>query len=183
MIRFGARNFGLAMIGVGALALSGCDQLGNPVDAITGQTATPDEFEVIARKPLRMPSSVNLNKLPEPRLGAPSPLEPNPNADAAQALFGVGGVGGAGSTSSSEAALVGAARSAADGRTVTDAEIAAAQQSDRFEAPTLSELLFDDDDAVPEDALDANAEARRLQTEGRTTAPVNPNAVDKEEEE
>lgn len=181
MIKFGARNFGLAMVGACVLAVSGCGQLGNPIDAITGNTASPDEFEVIARKPLRMPSGVNLSKLPEPRLGAPSPLEPNPNADAAQALFGAGSAGGAGTTSSSEAALVGAAQQAADGRTVSEAEIAAAQRSDTYEAPTLSELLFGDENAPPEDALDADAEARRLQTEGRTSAPVNPNPVPAEE--
>lgn len=182
MIKLDARNFGLTMLGAGMLALSGCDQIGNPIDAITGESTAPDEFEVIARKPLRMPSSINLDKLPEPRLGIPSPLEPNPNADAAQALFGNGGVGGAGATSSSEAALVGAARSAADGRVVSAEDIAAAQQSDKFEAPAVSELLFGDGDEGVADALDANAEARRLQTEGRTSAPVNPNVVDKEEE-
>lgn len=181
MIKFGARNFGLAMLGAGVLALSGCDQIGSPIDAIAGSTVTPDEFEVIARKPLRMPSSVNLSKLPEPRLGAPSPLEPNPNADAVQALFGTGGTGGAGGTSTSEAALVGAAQASADGRVVTDAEIAAAKQSDRYEARSLSEVLFGDSDTVVEDALDPDVEARRLQTEGRSSAPVNPNPVQEEE--
>lgn len=181
MIKFGARKFGLAMLGAGVLSLAGCDQIGNPIDAISGNTATPDEFEVIARKPLRMPSSVNLDKLPEPRLGAPSPLEPNPNADAVQALFGTGGTGGAGATSTSEAALVGAAQAAADGRVVTDTEIAAAQVKTSDDVPTLLELITGDDDDTPEDALNADAEARRLQAEGRSSAPVNPNVIEKEE--
>ncbi|MEM7059921.1 MAG: DUF3035 domain-containing protein [Pseudomonadota bacterium] len=179
MINLCGRNFGLAIACCGMLAVTGCSKIGNPIDAIAGNTAAPDEFQVIARKPLRMPSSVRLQDLPEPRLGEPSPLDPDPNADAARALLGAGSAGGTSVTSSSEAALVGAVRASADNRIVTDDDIAA-KEDDSDELPSIFALTGLDGEPV-KDALDPDAEARRLQTEGISPAPVNPNPESEED--
>ncbi|MEM9140859.1 MAG: DUF3035 domain-containing protein, partial [Pseudomonadota bacterium] len=116
-----------AALAVGLGALAGCDQIGSPLDAITGQVKAPDEFEVLPSKPLRMPSSIT--QLPEPRLGdARAPVDPNPNADARQALLGAGQTSG-GTVSASEDALLGAANveaNRADIRTALPADVAAA---------------------------------------------------------
>lgn len=167
-----ARAFRVGMAALALGALAGCDQIGNPLDAISGRIKPPDEFEVLPNKPLRMPSSIA--QLPEPRLGERSPLEPNPNADARRALLG--GVPTAGSSvSASEAALLGAANTEAnkpDIRTALPEDVAAAEAG-QGGVPTLAELVGLDGDPV-KDALDPDEEARRLQAEGIAPAPVNP---------
>ncbi len=64
------------------LALSAC---GNPLEALGAKIPPPDEFQVIATKPLVMPATA---ALPDPRPGAPSPLDPDPHREAVQALLG-----------------------------------------------------------------------------------------------
>ena len=74
-------------LGVALIAgMAGCETIGNPIDVINGDRPTPDEFQVLARKPLKMPGTLDL---PEPRLGEVSPLEPDPTTDAVVALLGV----------------------------------------------------------------------------------------------
>jgi hypothetical protein len=163
------------------LALVGCDRIGNPLVALGTKPPAPDEFQVISRAPLRMPTSVNL---PEPRLGEPSPLEPNPNRDAVVALLGTEAAPRAGGSSVGEHALLSAADVAASNPEIrqTLAAEADAGTGEPYEPPSIFELIG----AVeppPEDAIDAAAEARRLQTEGVAAAPVDPSAMPAIEEE
>ena len=67
------------------LALSACGTIGSPLEALGARIPPPDEFRVIARKPLEMPATATL---PVPRPGAPSPLDPDPHRDSLQALMG-----------------------------------------------------------------------------------------------
>ncbi|HUF57624.1 MAG TPA: DUF3035 domain-containing protein, partial [Thermohalobaculum sp.] len=71
-------------IAAGALT-AGCDRIGSPLQALGQGIPPPDEFAVIKRRPLQMPPGLGL---PEPRPGAPSPLDPQPRAEAALALLG-----------------------------------------------------------------------------------------------
>ncbi len=157
------------LLGVGA-----CDTIGNPLEALSGARSSPDEFQVLARKPLRMPGSLELS---EPRPGEPSPLEPDPETDAVIALLGApvaqgvtGAPGGAG-----EQALLGAAQAASN-----NTEIRALLEQDRqapaegpYEPPSIIEL-FSDKEKLPEDAIDPAVEAQRLQSEGVAAAPIDP---------
>ncbi|MEM1300749.1 MAG: DUF3035 domain-containing protein, partial [Pseudomonadota bacterium] len=61
------------------IGVSGCETIGSPFDALSTKKRAPDEFQVLARKPLKMPGTLDL---PEPRLGEVSPLEPDPTTDA-----------------------------------------------------------------------------------------------------
>ena len=93
------------MLVVGSTVAS-CDAIGNPLEAIGGSRSSPDEFAVLSRKPLQMPSSVGL---PEPRLGETSALEPDPSADAVAALLGTSTPRPSAPASAGEAALLSAA--------------------------------------------------------------------------
>ena len=55
------------VVAVAALvALAGCEKVGNPFVVLSSKPPAPDEFQVIARKPLVMPPT---DALPEPRPG------------------------------------------------------------------------------------------------------------------
>jgi Protein of unknown function (DUF3035) len=169
------------MAALALVALVGCDRIGNPFVVLGSKPPAPDEFQVLARKPLRMPASV---ALPEPRPGTPSPLEPDPNRDAVVALLGRDaappGAGpntgpGAG-TSRGEQALLSAADVAAGNpeiRGTLAEERDGTGRNEPYEPPSIFELLGAYE-APPEDVIDAGEEARRLQREGVAAAPIDP---------
>lgn len=156
---------------VALLALSGCDSVGNPFEVLAAKRPAPDEFQVIARAPLRMPVSA---ALPEPQLGSPSPLDPAPQRQAMAALLGQPSQT-SGQQSAGERALLAAADA-----TATDPEIRSTLEADHrnrdnaYEAPYIWELFGFKDDIRREDMIDPRIEARRLQGEGVATAPVDP---------
>ncbi|MEO1491704.1 MAG: DUF3035 domain-containing protein [Pseudomonadota bacterium] len=168
------RLFSKAAIAVSLLSLAACDTLGNPFEVLGRKAPAPDEFQVVSRKPLVMPNSV---ALPEPRLGERSPLEPNPSSDAIAALLGTPTISTVPAGSAGEAALLAAANAGAtdgDIRTKVEADRSNADANKPYEPPTVFELLGSDSDQEFPDALDADAEARRLQTQGVAAAPINP---------
>lgn len=166
---------GLILAGVGLSLMGGCSQFGNPMDVIQGKVKTPDEFEVVARKPLKMPRTLNL---PVPRLGEASPLEPTPRADAASALLGTAPAGTTpGRVSQGEAALLEAANARASDpaiRRVLEEDKTRVDDTQPYQSPSLFSLIGEEDEPI-EDPLDPAAEARRLQAEGISNAPVDPN--------
>ncbi len=167
------------------LALPACGTFGNPFEAF-GKIPPPDEFQVIARKPLVMPATATL---PEPRPGAPSPLDPDPHRDALQALLGTSGspVVSTIAPSAGEQVLLTSANAA-----VASSEIRVQLEEDKiqeeakkpYQAPSLGELLTGKKSEKLDEAelLDPVAESQRLQREGRVT-PVDPNAAPEVEEE
>lgn len=166
---------GAAVAAMALAALGGCDRIGSPLQALTSKPPAPDEFQVIARRPLVMPATVSL---PEPRPGARSPLEPDPNRDAVVALLGTDTRAAGAGASAGEQALLSAANA-----TSSDPTIRAALASDSagdanapYEPPTIWELFGGGGSEKPADALDAAAEARRLQSQGIAAAPVDPDA-------
>jgi hypothetical protein len=175
-------KLGATASAIALLALAGCDRVGNPFDVLAVKRPAPDEFQVITREPLRMPASVSL---PEPRPGAPSPLDPNPGRDAAVALLGAPARPVVATPGSGEQALLAAADAAASDpeiRTILAAEREAG--SGEYEPPTIWELFgaSSGPDVDPAEIIDAAAEARRLQTEGVAAAPIDPNDIPEGEE-
>ena len=162
-----------AIVALIAGTVSACDTFGNPAELFSGRPA-PDEFSVIARAPLRMPGT---RALPAPQLGAPSPLEPQPQQDAIRALLGAGAPSVGGSASAGEQELLAAANAAA-----ANPEIRAQLEIDRteedagpYEPPSLLDLISSDGSSVDQaELLEPNDEARRLQSEGVASAPINP---------
>ena len=163
---------GLVVIGLSVL--SGCDTIGNPLDAFTGKPKPPDEFQVLARKPLRMPATLDL---PEPRLGEPSPLEPDPKSDAVVALLGVPEIGpdGTAATAGEQALLDAATAGVATGadRDRLDAQIQEFEENQPYQPPFLLDVL--EGKETVRDVIIPAPEARRIQSEGIAPAPIDPN--------
>lgn len=162
----------VAVAAVALLALSACDTIGNPFEVLAAKRPAPDEFQVISRAPLRMPVSATL---PEPRLGSASPLDPAPQRQAMAALMGQPVQSISGQQSAGEQALLAAANVSS-----SDPEIRSSLESDRrdrgesYEAPYFWELFGSKDGIRREDMIDPRIEARRLQSEGVASAPVDP---------
>lgn len=174
--RWGRSRVGQVAAAAVLLALPGCDSIGNPFVVLGSKPPAPDEFQVLARKPLRMPPSA---ALPEPRPGEPSPLEPDPNRDAVVALLGtdVGPPPPSGpGRSQGEAALLSAADASASNTEIRQTLALESQEgysNEPYEPPSIFEL-FGVYEAPPEDVIDAAAESRRLQSEGVAAAPIDP---------
>lgn len=143
---------------LGALLCAGCagfnvrEELG-----IVGQG--PDEFTVVKKKPLEMPT--DMSALPEPEPGAPSLVDPTPERDAQIALTGHA-QDVAASGSSSEASLLQAA-----GAGAADPEIRKKLKEDEESVETrlLDSIL---PSSREEDrTLDPEEEAARLAEEAR----------------
>ena len=161
---------------------AGCGGFGNPFESV-GNLPPPDEFAVIKRRPLEMPPALGL---PEPRPGAPSPLDPTPERDAAVALLGADARPAASrQMTASEAALLQSANAASASNDVR-VELALDEQSGRtnepYEPPSVFELFGAESAADSKERLEPQAEARRLQESG-VSAPSDPFAVPEEEGE
>ncbi len=186
MIKRAVRIAGPAGLTAMLLALSACGSIGNPLEALGAKIPPPDEFQVIARKPLEMPAAATL---PEPRPGAPSPLDPDPHRDALQALFGTSGspVVSTIEPGAAEQVLLSSANAAA-----ASSEIRVQLEEERiqeaaakpYQPPSLGELLSGrkSEKLDESELLDPVAESQRLQHEGYVT-PVDPNATAEVEEE
>lgn len=178
------RATGCAAAMVALATLAGCDRVGNPLEAIGAKIPPPDEFQVIASKPLQMPADANL---PEPTPGAPSPLEHDPHADARAALLGVTGstVEPTAAPSAGEEVLLSSANAASasgDIRVQLDEEKRQAEANKPYEPPSVLELLsISKKEKLDEsELLDPQVEAERLQQAG-TATPVDPNPVIEDE--
>lgn len=168
-------------IGITALLLTAvaCDRVGNPLEAITGEIPPPDEFRVMTHKPLVMPAS---GALPEPRPGAASPLDADPNRDAQLALLGTSDNTAVSTTapSSGEQVLLesaNAASASSEIRVQLEQEKIDAEVNKPYQAPSLFGWFGTKGEKIDESTLlDPAVEARRLQGEGKVT-PVDPNAT------
>jgi hypothetical protein len=179
MIRRAIRNAGPIGAVAMLLALPACDRIGNPLDVIRGDIPAPDEFQVLAHKPLEMPATADL---PEPRPGAASPLDPDPHRDAQLALLGSRGsvVVSSAAPGAGEQVLLSSANAAS-----ASSEIRVQIEQDKireeankpYKPPSLFSLLSSKNVEELDETtlLDPAVEARRLQAEGNPT-PVDPNA-------
>jgi hypothetical protein len=179
MVNRAVRRAAGAGLAAALLALAGCGSIGNPLKAIGGSIEAPDEFQVIARKPLQMPASA---ELPEPRPGAPSPLDPDPHRDAIAALLGASAAPtAAAGPSAGEQVLLSSANAAAassDIRVQLEQDKVAAEAKKPYQPPSLGALLGGGEKEKVDEAemLDPVAESQRLQQEGYRT-PSDPEAV------
>lgn len=157
--------FWRAAVAVGLVAgLTACGSDGLDVRALAGfDERGPDEFTVVKKRPLQMPS--DMSALPTPRPGAPSLVDPTPTETAASVL-----TGGNASNATATAATASAGESsflAAAGASQADPEIRQALEAEGAdrEVRLLDGLLGSDEpDTAP---LDADAEVDRLVEEAR----------------
>jgi hypothetical protein len=131
----------------------------------------PDEFLVVSRRPLEAPPVPGA--LPRPQLGAPSRVEPNPEADAQAALLGDTAAAAQDGPSRSEEALL-AATGANAVEPIDRSQIPeAAPASERvYGLDSFFGIEIDQNPGGDEDALASREEAERLRREGlRTPTP------------
>ncbi|MEL6267784.1 MAG: DUF3035 domain-containing protein [Pseudomonadota bacterium] len=176
---------------IAAVAMAGCSQFGDPLEAIGARPPAPDEFMVVERDPLVVPPQVQGGgdvALPRPAPGTPSPRNPDPRAEAAEALLGGAPAGAVSQPSPGESALVSVATAEADPevRQALEAQAAAAAEAEAnapYEPPTIFELFGGDpgDETDPETLVDPVAESQRLQRQG-VRAPTDPEATAAPEE-
>ncbi len=174
-----ARGTAWAGMAVLLLATASCGNVRHPFQGVVGAIPSPDEFQVISREPLQMPDS---SELPEPRPGAPSPLDPDPQRDAVQALLGAAGapVETATAPSVGEQVLLSSANAAAvsnDIRVQLEEDKIASDAKKPYTPRSLGDLLGGGDKEKIDEAevLDPIAESQRLQREGVHT-PSDPQA-------
>lgn len=163
---------GAGLIATTALA-AGCDRVGNPFEALGRQAPPPDEFAVMERKPLIMPPSLGL---PEPRPGAPSPLDPDPNRDAAVALLGSDVRPVSREVTAGEVALLESADAAAASNDIrVQLTLDDRKDNQPYEPPSIFEVLGMSDPSPTDDTerLQPVTESQRLQREG-IAAPNDP---------
>lgn len=177
------------LTGAALLALAGCSQIGDPLEALGARPPAPDEFKIVTRAPLVVPRSVEGQQaaaLPRPDPGRPTPLEPDPTRAAAVALLGpTAVVGEAAAPSRGERVLLDAATQGAqaDIRETLTEETAARNAEDAnapYDPPSVAELLgiggSDPDAPDPDTLVDPVAESQRLQRSG-IPAPADPTAI------
>lgn len=151
-----------AVLLVSALALAGCE-VGSNRRSLGIDPPPPDEFLVIAGKPLEMPA--DFETLPTPRLGAADPNAPQPQRAAAAALYGDAAADAALAPSAGESALIAGAGAAEPGIR----ETLAAEKPEPQRRYGLSSILGTRIEQDPEAAgqrITAEAEAERLRGQG-----------------
>jgi hypothetical protein len=156
------RRFGrIALCACVVLAVAGCGGRGALRSTFGITLEQPDPFNVLPRKPLRIPP--NFQDLPLPRPGAPSPLDPQPVAEAQLALRHVGQAAGA--PSAGELALLGAV-GAEDAQPGIRQDLALEAGSTDPAYGLDSILGWAVPDGSAEQVLDQRAEAARIDAAG-----------------
>ena len=130
----------------------------------------PDEFMVISRAPLSMPS--DLGALPPPQPGAPSLVEPDPQGDARAALAGAGAATVTTPASPAEQALVARAGPSDPMIRATlreEADTGAGER--RFGLDSFLGFKIQQNPGAEAETLNAREESERLRSTG-VAAPV-----------
>lgn len=166
------------------LALAGCEvnsRGGGTTRQQLGLAAPPpDEFLVVSRRPLQRPP--DMTALPAPDLGAPSRVEPDPQADARAALTGGAMRRDAAATapSAGEAALLRAAGADQAEPDVRERIVAETPEPERrYGLDSILGYEIVQDPAREADRLQGAEEVERLRAEG-LPAPALPPQADAE---
>lgn len=176
-----ARAGRVCRIALGAcvvLAVAGCGGRSALRSSFGITLEQPDAFNVLPRKPLRIPP--NFSDLPPPNPGAPSPLDPTPVAEAQSALNSVGQ--SAGAPSVGELALLGAAGAEGAQPDIRQAlEQEAGPQESGYGLTSLFGWKVPDGSA--EQILDQREEAARIDAAGGDAPNAPPRAEDVKDNE
>ncbi|WP_155888437.1 DUF3035 domain-containing protein [Inquilinus limosus] len=163
----------LAGLVVATLAVAGCEGSNRTVQEMIGyDRSVPDEFAVMPRAPLAMPTS--FDELPPPTPGAPRPQETQPREQAEAILFGQGqqvtrsdASAAAGPGAASILAKAGQAEPGI--RTTVDTETAQRAES---EDGLVDRLMFWNSKPLPGTVVDPYKESARLNTNAEEGKPL-----------
>lgn len=159
----------MALVIGAAATVAACSTSRREVGAILGMGNTsPNPFNVYPRGRLALPE--DLESLPAPRPGEPSPLEPTPQRDAQAALGNSGAAPAGAAASAGEAALLanaGAAEARPDIREALEQDDAALRRERKYGFTTF--FGYKVPDGSEEDQLEAREERKRLLPLGAVT--------------
>lgn len=148
--------------------LTGCDSVKSKLGL---DRHSPDEFSVMQRAPLEIPS--DLTKLPVPQPGLPRPQDVTAKQQAAQVVLGnAAGTPLSEMVSSSEKALLSKTNATASSPDIRRqlAEEASQEKSDK--RPVIKRLLSIGDGSPSAVVVDAEAEAKRIRDAKAAGKPV-----------
>lgn len=158
-------QFVVSLVAVGVL-VSGCDTLKEQV----GLTRhTPDEFAVMQRAPLEMPT--DMSSLPVPRPGAPRPQEVAAKDAAQQVLLGAPQTG-ASQQSSTESSLLQKAGVSGSTSQIREQLALDAKVQKEDNRSVIKRILGTEDDEGPAHVVDPAAELKRIQDAKKAGQPV-----------
>jgi hypothetical protein len=163
----------LAGLVVATLSVAGCGGSQTVQEMIGYDRSTPDEFAVMPRAPLAMPSS--LDELPPPTPGAPRPQEAQPREQAEAILFGQGqkvtraAAAPAAVGPGASAILAQAGQAQPDIRGAVDQETAQRAENDEG---FVDRLMFWNSKPLPGTVVDPYKESARLNTNAETGKPL-----------
>ncbi|WP_395672340.1 DUF3035 domain-containing protein [Inquilinus sp.] len=163
----------LAGLVVATLTVAGCGGSQTVQEMIGYDRSTPDEFAVMPRAPLAMPTS--LDELPPPTPGAPRPQEAQPREQAEAILFGQGqkvtraAAAPAAVGPGASAILAQAGQAQPDIRGAVDQETAQRAESDEG---FVDRLMFWNSKPLPGTVVDPYKESARLNTNAEAGKPL-----------
>ncbi|MBW8724619.1 MAG: DUF3035 domain-containing protein [Inquilinus limosus] len=163
----------LAGLVVATLSVAGCGGSQTVQEMIGYDRSTPDEFAVMPRAPLAMPTS--LDELPPPTPGAPRPQEAQPREQAEAILFGQGqkvtraAAAPAAVGPGASAILAQAGQAQPDIRGAVDQETAQRAENDEG---FVDRLMFWNSKPLPGTVVDPYKESARLNTNAETGKPL-----------
>lgn len=130
---------------------------------------TPDEFAVMKRAPLEIPS--DMTDLPKPRPGAQRPQEVAAKSQAQQVVLGTNASGSDQKSGAEQSLLTkaGAAQASPKIRSVVDRESA---ENSKDHRPVVKRLLNIGSDESAATVVDPAAEAERIQSNKKAGKPV-----------
>ncbi|SEA31111.1 DUF3035 domain-containing protein [Rubrimonas cliftonensis] len=157
-----------------ALAVAGCSS--GSRESLGLSAPPPDPFLTVKRAPLELPA--DMQALPQPRPGAPSPRDPDARALAQQALAASApratGPAGAAAGGAGERALVAAAAAGENDAQVRETIVAEARPAERrYGLDSFFGVEIEQDPEAAAERLDPIAESDRLRELG-APAPTPP---------
>lgn len=148
------RNIAIAIMGLSALSVTGCQSVKR---ALGNEKVVPDEFRVVTKAPLVIPPEFNLRP---PKLGEARPLELRPDMQAKSAVFGVSAGVNASAGEKLLISKMGGTNADSRIRDILDEEAASISHKDYGFADKI--LNFGKPKSAPANPIDAEAEANLL---------------------
>lgn len=164
------------------LVLSACSQQSSARQMLGMDRKSPDAFSVSPQAPLAVPANLDVAALPAPRPGALRPQQRSPEAEARQTVLGDAASRPAATASSPSPSAGERAILGKTGAMQTDATIRAtidkeAEKDAKDQRGFLDFLVFWRPDPRPGVAVDAKAEAERLNQNKKDGRPVTSGAT------
>lgn len=148
----------LFSVACSTIVLSGC---GGVKEKLGLDRHSPDEFAVIHRAPLEIPSDLTI--LPMPQLGLQRPQDISAKQQAEKVVLGDSGINVSEKASSAEESLLQKANANGNNKNIRAQLAKEGSQEQKDKRPVIKKLLSVGDSDPSATVVDAKAEAKRIQ--------------------